>query len=175
MPLTIGGGIKSLDDASGIFDAGADKVAIGSLLHTNPGLVEKIANRYGAQSIVASLDCKMHEGIYKTFYCSGLASSYPVTAVIECAAEVGVGEILLTSILHDGVMLGYDYDLIRDAVSVSKIPIVCNGGAGSSAHMKEALSNGASAVAASSIFLWKGSTINEIKRDLDHDGFPIRL
>jgi len=175
MPLTIGGGIKSLDEASQIFDSGSDKVAFGSLFHENPIRIEKIANRYGQQAIVATIDCIMHEGSYRTFHCSGSIPSLSLTAAIERANNIGVGEIVLTSIDRDGKMVGYELDLIQEASSLSQMPIVCNGGAGTSAHILEALSCGASAVAASSIFLWEGSTIHEIKRDLDSAGIPVRL
>ena len=173
MPLTIGGGINSFDHAARIFDAGADKLLIGSLLHEDPGHVEKVASYYGSQSIVASLDCKYIVDVFITFSRSGSYRSVKLSEMINRAHDVGVGEICVTNIEHEGMMSGYSLPLLNEVLNLTNLPVVINGGAGGHYDFLEVLQNGASAAAASSVFFWEGYTNNEIKKLLGLQGIPV--
>lgn len=173
MPLTIGGGINSFDHAARIFDAGADKLLIGSLLHEDPAHVEKVASYYGSQSIVASLDCKYVGDAFITFSRSGSRQSVKLSEMINRAHDVGVGEICVTNIEHEGVMKGYSLPLLNEVLNLTNLPVVINGGAGCHYDFSEVLRNGASAAAASSVFFWEGYTNNEIKKSLGLQGIPV--
>lgn len=173
MPLTIGGGIRSFTNAARIFDVGADKLIIGSLLHETPGHVEKVASNYGSQAIVASLDCKKVDGEYITFSRSGSRESITLSEMIERAHDVGVGEILVTDIEHEGMMKGYSDSLLTEVMNLTKLPVVINGGAGCYHDFFEVLEHGASAAAASSVFFWEGYTNNEIKKTLEQHSIPV--
>ena len=166
MPLTIGGGISSFEHAAEIFNAGADKLLIGSMLHASPDYVEKIASNYGSQAIVASLDCKFIDSKYITFSFSGSNKSFELSEMINIAHNVGAGEIFVTSIEHEGAMNGYSIPLLNEVLDLTNLPVIINGGAGRHDDFSEALKKGASATAASSVFFWKGYTNNEIKKSL---------
>ena len=173
MPLTIGGGVSSLEHAAKIFDAGADKLLIGSMLHDAPDRVERIASSYGSQSIVASLDCKLIDGEFITFSFSGCNKSLTLLEMINRAHDVGVGEICLTAIDHEGEMKGYSIPLLNEALGLTCLPIIINGGAGCYEDFSEAIKNGASATAASSVFFWQGYTNKEIKKSLRLQKIPV--
>ena len=173
MPLTIGGGISSFEHAAKIFDAGADKLLIGSMLHASPDCVERVASNYGSQAIVASLDCKFIDGEYITFSFSGCNKSLTLSEMINIAHDVGVGEICVTAIEHEGVMNGYSIPLLNEVLDLTSLPVIINGGAGCHEDFSEALKKGASATAASSVFFWKGYTNNEIKKLLRLQKVPV--
>ena len=173
MPLTIGGGISTFNHAARIFDAGADKLLIGSLLHEAPGHVEKVASNYGSQAIVASLDCRYIDGEYVTFSCSGSRPSIKLIEMINRAHDIGVGEICITNIEHEGIMKGYSVHLLNEVLNLTSLPVVINGGACSHNDFFEVLNNGASAAAASSVFFWQGYTNNEIKKSLTLQKIPV--
>lgn len=173
MPLTIGGGVDSFESAKRIFSAGADKVLIGSLLHEKPKEVEKIAANFGQQAVVAAIDCKKIKGKYITYSSSGSKKSLSLTQLLSNAAERGAGEILLTSIDHEGLMKGFDLELIQDAVQLTSLPLVVNGGAGNSQDFVECMKFDISGVAASSVFLWEGLTIKDIKSPLKQLNIPL--
>lgn len=158
MPLGYGGGIKYLEQAKEIFRIGFEKVILNSLLIDNPDEVRKIVEFAGSQSVVASIDYKrdffgrpsviIHGGVDKT--------GFSIDGAINHAVDCGVGEILLTSIDHDGKMKGYDIGVIQVIKNVN-IPIILNGGAGSIYDIKDAFDAGADAVAASSFFVYYGA------------------
>jgi len=173
MPLTIGGGIDSFDTAKKIFSAGADKVLIGSLLHEKPAEVEKIAAHYGQQAVVAAIDCKKNEADYITYSSSGTMKSVPLERHFSNAVDCGAGEILLTSIDKEGLMQGFDLELIQNSVELSSLPIVVNGGAGIAQDFVECMKFDVSGVAASSVFLWEGLTIKDIKSALKQINIPL--
>ena len=173
MPLTIGGGISSLEHAAKIFNSGADKLLIGSMLHTYPDIVEKVASNYGSQAIVASLDCKFIDGEYITYSFSGRKKSLALSEMINRAHDVGVGEICVTAIEHEGVMNGYSIPLLNEVLNLTSLPIIVNGGAGCHNDFSEALKKGASAAAASSVFFWQGYTNDEIKKSLRLQKIPV--
>ena len=166
MPLTIGGGIDSFESAKRIFSAGADKVLIGRLLHENPNEVEKIAAHYGQQAIVAAIDCRKNDGDYITYSASGNKESFPLKQFLRNVVECGAGEILLTSIDREGLMKGFDLKLIKESMRLSTLPLVVNGGAGCIEDFTDCFKLDVSAVAASSVFLWEGLTIRDIKKPL---------
>jgi cyclase len=178
MPLTVGGGIRSEEAVSRLLEVGADKVAVNTATVENPDLVHTLATRFGSQCIVASIDVRRHpDGRHEVFTHSGTRARgiEPVEHARRMEA-MGAGEILLTSIDHDGTMEGYDIGITRRVASAVSIPVIASGGAGSYAHMLEALRDGgASAVAAASIFHFTEQTPLEAKRYLGEHGINVRL
>ena len=175
VPITIGGGIKKISDISGLLSVGADKIAINSELYYNNCLLYEAANKFGSQTIVAGIDYRLVDGKYYCFSNSGknLEKIDPISWAIECFKN-GAGEIILTSIDRDGLMEGYDYNLLSEISSKVNIPIVASGGAGSYYHMLEAFNKGASAVSAASIYHFTEQTPSEAKKFLFKKGIPIR-
>jgi len=178
MPLTVGGGIRNGEDVRRLLQVGADKVAINSAGVEEPGLIRDIADRFGSQCIVASIDVRKHaDGRYEVFTHSGTRATGidPVDHAREMEAR-GAGEILLTSIDRDGTMEGYDTGVTRLVSSAVTIPVIASGGAGSYAHMLRVLGEGgASAVAAASIFHFTEQTPLGAKRFLGEHGIAVRL
>ncbi|MBI5960293.1 MAG: imidazole glycerol phosphate synthase subunit HisF [Chloroflexi bacterium] len=178
MPLTVGGGIRTLDDAQKLLRVGADKIAINTAAVEIPELITQISERFGAQCVVVSIDARCHpDGRYEVFTHSGTTATgrEPVQLAQE-AERRGAGEILLTSIDRDGTMTGYDLMLIRQVSDAVSIPVIASGGAGSYEHMAQALHEGnAAAVAAASIFHFTQQTPLEAKQYLHEQGFKVRL
>jgi len=176
VPLTIGGGIRTTDQIAALLSAGADKVALNTALYEDPALVDRAARQFGSQCVVASIDAaRRSDASYTCASCSGTRDTgrAPLDVAGE-AVERGAGEILLTSIDRDGTMTGYDVDLIRQ-VAVLSVPVIASGGAGSYAHMIDAVGRGgASAVAAASIFHFTEQTPAEAKAALHAAGIPVR-
>jgi cyclase len=177
VPLTIGGGIRSIEDIRETLRAGADKIALNSVLYENPDLVAEAASKFGAQCIVASIDVKREaDGSLMCYSHSGKKSQNKdlVTWAKELEA-LGAGEILLTSIDRDGCMAGYDIAMTRMVSDAVSLPVIASGGAGNYAHMLDALNDGgASAVAAASIFHFTEQTPLEAKSYLAERGIPVR-
>ncbi len=178
MPLTVGGGIATVEDVRRLLQVGADKVAINTAAVFAPELVNEVARTFGSQCAVISIDARRHEdGRFEVFTNSGTRATGLDPA--EHAREVerlGAGEILLTSIDRDGTMDGYDIELVRRVVDAVSIPVIASGGAGSYADMATALLEGrASAVAAASIFHFTQQTPLEAKHYLHDRGIPVRL
>lgn len=177
VPLTVGGGVKSLDDIRNLLRAGADKVCINSAAYENPGLVREAAERFGSQCVVASIDARrLENGSYECFSQSGtLPTGKDPFVWAHEMAKMGAGEILITSIDRDGTMGGYDLNLVRGVADNVAIPVIASGGAGNYQHMYEAISlGGASAVAAASIFHFTEQTPLEAKQYLADHGVPVR-
>ncbi len=176
VPLTVGGGIKNIDDVRKILCAGADKVCINSALFETPELVSEIAKKFGTQCVVGSIDAKKVNGKYECFSHSGTKSTGK--EVVEWAKyleSLGAGEILITSIEKDGTMEGYDLELIKKVTEAVKIPVIASGGAGNYEDMYNALDKAkASAVAAASIFHFTQQTPLEAKRYLSSKGIAVR-
>jgi len=178
IPITIGGGIRSVDHITNLLRAGADKVSLNSCLFENPELVKLASNQFGSQCIVASIDVrKKTDGTYECYKDSGMVpTGKEVVAWAKTMEEFGAGEILLTSIDRDGTMGGYDLELIKRVSSMVNIPVIASGGAGTYQHMFEAISIGnASAVAAASIFHFTEQTPLEAKKYLAEHKIPVRL
>ena len=177
LPLTIGGGIKNIEQVQKLLYVGADKISINTASYLEPNIINKIANLYGSQCIVSSVDVrKVDKDKYICFSHSGTKStSQDVISWVSELADRGAGEILLTSIDLDGTMKGYDLNLIEKVVSNVDIPVIASGGAGSYEHMYEAINKaGASAVAASSIFQFTEKTPAEAKNFLSKKGIAVR-
>ena len=161
MPVTLGGGVRSLEDIQTLLNGGADKVSINTAAVETPELITAGANRYGSQCIVVSIDVAED-------------TAGAVARAREAEAR-GAGEILLTSVEHDGVMEGYNLPLIAAVSGAIRIPVIACGGAGVPAHCVAAVRIGASAVAAASIFQYTQTTPQTIKKALVDAGFPARV
>ena len=175
-PLTVGGGVRTVDDAVRLLDAGADKIAVNTAAIRTPALVTACAERFGSQAIVVAIDAKRTaSGGWEVFSHGGRTpEGLDVLAWCIRVAELGAGEILLTSMDRDGTGQGYDTELIsRVAASVS-IPVIASGGVGELAHLAAGLEAGADAVLAASIFHFGQHTIPEAKAFLAARGLPVR-
>jgi cyclase len=177
VPLAVGGGIRSIETVRRLLRVGADKVCINTAAYASPHLVSEAAERFGAQCVVVAIDVRRHaDGRYE---CYGNCGRIPNGCnPVEWAAKLetlGAGEILLTSIDRDGTMEGYDLDLIREVSKGVKVPVIASGGAGCYDHMLQAIQGaGASAVAASSIYLFTQCTPLEAKAYLSERGVAVR-
>lgn len=176
VPLTVGGGIKNIEDVRKILCAGADKVSVNSALYKNPELVSEIAGKFGSQCIVASIDAKKINGKYECFSHSGTQSTgKEASQWAKQLEELGAGEILITSIEKDGTMEGYDLELIKMITDAVKIPVIASGGAGNYEHMYQAISKAkASAVASASMYHFTQQTPLEAKKYLASKGISVR-
>lgn len=176
MPLTVGGGVSSLDDFRALLLAGADKVAINTAAVKNPDLINAAASRFGAQCVVVAIDAKARNGGWEVFTHGGReAAGLDAVAFAQDAVKRGAGEILLTSMDQDGVKTGYDIALTRAVADAVTVPVIASGGAGSAAHLVEAAVEGkASAVLAASIFHFGEVTIDDAKAALAEAGLPVR-
>jgi cyclase len=178
MPMTVGGGVRTIEHVQGLLRVGADKVAMNTAAVENPQLITEVAQRFGAQCAVVSIDARRHpDGTYEVFTRSGTTPTGrdPLDLAQEAEAR-GAGEILLTSIDRDGTMSGYDIELTRCVSQAVSIPVIASGGAGSYEHMAQVLREAhVSAVAAASIFHFTQQTPLEAKQYLRQRGFPVRL
>ena len=171
IPLTVGGGVRSEDDAHRLLRSGADKVGINSAAVENPDLIAALARRFGSQCVVLSVDALGGEVVTRG---GRHPTGLDALAWIREGVERGAGEILLTSIDRDGTKGGYDVDLIQEVVRSVNVPVIASGGAGTPEHLAEGLAAGAAAVLAASIFHQGTYTVGEVKRYLAQAGFPIR-
>lgn len=176
VPLTVGGGIRSLNDIASALRAGADKVAINTFAVHNPEFLREACERFGAQCIVLSVEAKKTaEGGWEA-YTDGGREKTGVNAVewISQAIELGVGEILLTSVDADGTRAGYDFELIK-AVAGSRVPVIAHGGAGNEKDVLTAVHAGADAVSASSIYHYGLTSIVQVKHYLRENDIVVRV
>lgn len=176
IPLTVGGGIRKLDDIYRLLDVGCDKISINSSAIKNPNLIDDSSKRFGSQCIVVAIDVKRVGDRYKVFINGGRVETE--LDALEWAKEVrdrGAGEILLTSMDSDGTKKGYDLELIRDIANITDIPIIASGGAGEMSHIKDAFLWGADAALAASIFHFQEIAIMELKRYLLEQGIVVRI
>lgn len=179
MPLTVGGGIRCIDDIRDLLNAGADKVSINTCAVGDPDFVKRAADRFGSQCIVVAIDAKRKNGKdeWEVFTYGGRKP----TGLDACkwakqVEELGAGEILLTSMDCDGTKEGYDIQLTRRISESVNIPVIASGGAGNLEHLYEALADGkADAVLAASIFHYREYTIQQAKAYLRDKGVPVRL
>lgn len=178
MPLTVGGGIRELEDMSIMLRAGADKVSINSAALSNPALIKAGAEKFGSQCIVVSIDCKkVGEDRWEVFSHGGRKSTGRETiAWAKEAVGLGAGEIVLNSIDADGTKAGFDIEITRCVSESVHVPVVASGGAGSLEHMAEVLLEGkADAVLAASIFHFGEYTVRDVKNFMRDKGIPARM
>ncbi len=177
MPLTIGGGIKTIEDIRLALQIGADKVSINTAALENPEFIEKSSRIFGSQCIVVSIDVRKVNGHYKVFKNGGsLAAGWNAADWARKAEKKGAGEILLTSIEHDGMMDSYDTDLVKEVSASVNVPVIASGGAGKLEDFFEIIKNGkASAAAAASIFQYTQITPTNIKQYLSKSGVETRV
>lgn len=177
VPLTVGGGIRCVEDIRDLLLAGADKVSIGTAALEDPNLISEASSLFGSQCIVVSIDVRRCDGgNFEAYTHAGTRSTKRMVEEVAYQAAVsGAGELLLTSIERDGTMEGYDLDLIKAVTEVVDIPVIASGGCGSANHMADALvTAGASAVAAASVFHFTQLTPMEIKDQLRKRSIPVR-
>lgn len=178
IPFTVGGGIRSLDDASRLLDAGADKITLNSAAITHPDLIGQIARQYGCQFVVVAIDAKKDTtGCWRaTTHGGSRLSDKELFSWAREAEDRGAGEILFTSMDHDGTRNGYPCSVYAALSDQLGIPIIASGGAGSVADIAEVLTVGkADAALAASIFHYGQYTISEVKRQLAERGIPVRI
>ncbi len=177
MPLTVGGGVRSIEDVGRLLQVGADKVALNTAAVEVPGLVEEVAARFGSQCCVVSIDARRTEQGHEVFTrCGRRATGLEPAELARRLEERGAGEVLVGSIERDGTLGGYDLELLRRVSRAVTIPVIASGGAGSAEDMAQAvLEGGASAVAAASLFHFTQSTPLEVKRGMRDRGIPVRL
>ncbi len=174
VPLTVGGGIRTPEDARAVIEAGADKVSINSAALADPALITTLANVYGSQAVVVAIDAK-NDGRVFTRSATELVSRDAVSWARE-AEDRGAGEILLTSIDRDGTGLGFDCDLTAAVSSSVSIPVIASGGAGSPDHLADVLTTGrADAALAASILHFSTFTVSALKKFLAARGIPVRI
>ncbi|MEV5324076.1 imidazole glycerol phosphate synthase subunit HisF [Nonomuraea sp. N2-4H] len=178
IPLTVGGGVRSVDDVDRLLRAGADKVSLNTAAIARPELLTEASRRFGAQCVVLSVDARR---------APGTASGFEVTThggrrgtgidAVEWAArgeELGVGEILLNSMDGDGTLDGYDLEMLRAVRAAVRVPVIASGGAGRLEHFPPAVAAGADAVLAASVFHFGTLKISEVKETLRNSGHPVR-
>ena len=177
VPLTVGGGVRSVDDINKLLNCGADKVSINTAAVKNPKLVEKSSKKFGSQCIVVAIDAKKNKNTWEIYTHGGRKNS-KINAIdfAKKMENCGAGEILITSMDRDGTQSGYDIDLVRKVSSQTNIPIIASGGVGKLDHLADGIKLGkASAVLAASIFHYGKYSINEAKEYLKLNGIPVRI
>ena len=176
IPFTVGGGISSVDDAGRLLDAGADKITLNSAAVANPALIDAIAAKYGSQFVVAAIDARTVEGRWVvTTHGGKRPAGRELFAWASEAADRGAGEILFTSMDHDGTRGGYPCDTFAQ-LSLLPVPVIASGGAGSVQHIADVLTLGrADAALAASIFHYGEIPIPVLKRELRARNIPVRL
>lgn len=177
IPFTVGGGISTLDDASRLLDAGADKITVNSAAVRRPELIGEIASRYGSQFVVVAIDAKSADGAWRvTTHGGSRLSDRELFSWAKLSEDMGAGEIMFTSMDHDGTRGGYPCDVFAQLAQTVSIPIIASGGAGSVKDIADVLTLGnADAALAASIFHYGEITIGELKRQLSESGIPVRL
>jgi cyclase len=176
VPFTVGGGIRQLDDAAAVFDAGADKIAINSAAVREPKLIGEIAGRFGSQAVVVAIDARKVDEGFEVYVAGGrVPTGRDATQWAREAAASGAGEILLTSMDRDGTQSGFDCELVRAVAEAVSIPVIASGGAGSPLHFIEVFRDGrADAALAASIFHFGIENIAQLKCELHDARIPVR-
>ena len=175
MPITVGGGIRSIEHVRDLLASGADKVVIGTLALDEPEMIYEFSSKFGSQAITVAVDAVLDSGgWFITSRCGRETHFYSAVAFAQDMERLGAGELIVTNIKNDGMMRGYDIGLIRAIAKVVSIPIIANGGCGSYEHMHRALQAGADAVAAGSFFQWTNNTPLGAARYLAKKGWEVR-
>lgn len=178
MPITVGGGIRTIEDIRGLFAAGADKVSINSEAVKNPDFIKEAANKFGSQAVIAAIDAKSKEdGSWEVVIAGGRKrTGLDAVSWAKTMEDFGAGEILLTSMDKDGMKTGYDIELTKAVSQAVTIPVIASGGVGTMEHFYEGLSLGlADAALAASVFHFQEMTILEVKEYLKNKNIPVRL
>jgi len=177
LPLTVGGGIRSEEDAAAAVDAGADKVSLNTAALRSPELVTTLAKRYGSQAVIVAIDAKRRDTGFAVYVRSGTTDAARDAVVWAHEAEArGAGEILLTSMDRDGTKAGFDCEMTAAVSDAVDIPVIASGGAGSFDHFTDVFTTGrADAALAASIFHYAESSVTDLKRHLRTHGIPVRL
>jgi imidazole glycerol-phosphate synthase subunit HisF len=177
IPFTIGGGIRSVEDAQAVLDAGADKVSVNSSALERPELIGELAQVFGSQCVVIAVDAKRATGGWDVYVAGGRkrVEGREAVAWAREAAERGAGEVLLTSMDRDGTADGYELELTRAVAEAVNVPVIASGGAGELEHLSAAILEGADAVLVASIFHYGKHTVREAKEHLRGAGIPVRV
>ncbi len=177
LPLAVGGGIRTEDDAAAAIEAGADKVSLNTAAISNPGLITTLAKRYGSQAVIVAIDAKRQADRLAVFARSGQAGT--ARDAVEWAREAtdrGAGEILLTSIDRDGTKSGFDCDMTAAVSDAVNVPVIASGGAGTFEHFADVFTSGhADAALAASIFHFQEHSVSDLKAFLASRQVPVRL
>jgi imidazole glycerol-phosphate synthase subunit HisF len=175
IPFTVGGGISSVEDVSVLLNAGADKVSINTAAIKRPALITEIAKQFGTQCTVLAVDTKFENNDWFVYLNGGrVATSLNAIDWMKQAIDLGAGEILLTSINHDGTKQGFANDLIKEVESFSSVPVIASGGAGNMQHFADVFKAGADAALAASLFHYKEISIPDLKVFLKEQGVTVR-
>ena len=177
VPLTVGGGVKSVEDISKLLNCGADKVSINTAAVQNPEVIIESSKKFGSQCIVVAVDAKKKDKKWEIFTHGG-RNNTGIDAIefAKKMADSGAGELLITSMDRDGTQIGYDNDLMFKISSIVNIPVIASGGVGNLDHLVDGIKIGkASAVLAASIFHYGTHSINEAKQYLNSKGIPVRI
>ena len=177
IPFTIGGGIRSVEDAQAVLDAGADKVSVNSAALDRPEMISELAEVFGSQCVVIAIDAKRSDDGWDVYTHGGRTRVEGREAVewAREATELGAGEVLLTSMDRDGTTDGYDLELTRAVAEAVSVPVIASGGAGELDHLVEAVEAGhADAVLCASIFHYGRHTVAEAKQTMERAGIPVR-
>ena len=178
IPLTVGGGVRTVEDVNKLLGAGADKVSIGSAGIVNPELISEVANRFGSQVLVISLDMKRskttNSGFTVTTHGGRRETDLDAAEWLTRCQELGAGELLVNSIDADGTRSGFDLEMIDVVRQISSVPLIASGGAGSAGHFASAAKAGADAILAASVFHEGSVSISEAKKALRASGFEVR-
>lgn len=177
MPLSVGGGIRNIDSIRKLLYIGADKVVIGAQVFEEPDFVKEAVRIFGSQCIIASIDVRKTSGNYRVYVENGRRDTQKtVTKYVHFAASLGVGELFITSIDHDGMMAGYDANLFKKVMKASSVPVIASGGAGKPEHFLDLLAQApVNALSAASIFHYTQFTPNDVKSTLASAGHPVRI
>ena len=176
IPLTVGGGIRSIDDISRLLNAGCDKISLNSAAIKNPSLVEQAANKFGSSCVVVAIDAKKTKNSHNVFINGGrIDTGLDAYLWAKKVAQLGAGEILLTSMDSDGTKAGFDIELTSKISSLVSVPVIASGGAGSMEHILDVFRCGADAALAASIFHYKEIEIKALKEYLSANGISVRV
>ena len=176
VPLTVGGGVRSVDDINKLLNCGADKVSINTAAVQNPSVVEESSKKFGSQCIVVAIDAKKKGDTWEIFTHGGRKETG--SNAIEFALNMeksGAGELLVTSMDKDGTQSGYDIELMKTISESVNIPVIASGGVGTLDHLVDGIKSGASAVLAASIFHYGTYSVNEAKQYLASKDIPVRI
>ena len=178
IPITVGGGLRSVEDVGAVLKAGADKAAVNTAALRRPGLITEIARAFGSQCMVLSIQAKRNRtwpGKWEAYYDNGRAhSGYDVVEWAKRGVALGAGEILLTSVDNEGLQQGMDLELIEAVTKAVNVPVICGGGVGCGDDIVDAANAGADAVACAAVLHYKKETVTELKEDIRAGGVEVR-